>query len=639
MLNIPNSIKNLLNSDRCRKNFRARFPGGELPDITNKDVVQESVRFTESICSQDVLKFGLTEASVIEFETVGVANMYGLMVEAYCEIDVSGLSAAELDDIRAGSWDGELVERAASDIGWPFFRIPYGVFRVESCPRNQEAMAHRKVTAYSLSYARMSKALVSLPTELPFSSIAVDPMAFYAQATEDGLMETSPSSDTAVIVEETLFDLSKTEYSFVAIDGNGKTISYDSWKFNTGTNNIADFVRLNLAWDKAAYAALGESVAAWLDAQGLDLSYDTNGVKIYKGNLEALRDKAPVFFQPVITTTASKLLNDGYYQYYTPILFQPIESDKMMPIMREYISSTTAVSRPDMRPAWAPGSSKPFANLKSSLEYLPAGTVALRMYAEKGSTSSYQDIPLPLVPEVNIFEVRSYKISDPSKRKLQFASTGAAAIPWTMETPTSASAWKLETLPRYSYVDAYDREALLDGYLELNAMFGKVNRAGKLQGLRLSTDEPVAVKPSQYLNFWWDEYDVAPIGSVLYSFEDEEEGAQTLEYNFGAGASMYDMTDNALLKALETPTAEVVQGMLDQNFIPHLLPVAFTPIELSMQGQPYLEDGDYLAVTAADGTVARSFNMRHELSGIQVLEAEVTSVSGQIMDSDVEVYG
>ena len=59
MLNIPDSVKALYKQDGVRKNFRAHFPGGELPDITNDNIVMESVKFTESICSQDVFKFGL----------------------------------------------------------------------------------------------------------------------------------------------------------------------------------------------------------------------------------------------------------------------------------------------------------------------------------------------------------------------------------------------------------------------------------------------------------------------------------------------------------------------------------------------------------------------------------------------------
>ena len=143
MLNIPDSVKALFKQDGVRKNFRAHFPNGELSDLTNENVMQESVKFTESVCSQDVFKFGLTEASVIEFETVGGGNMYGMTIDCSCEIDCSSLSAADKAAIAAGTWDGTW------DGENEVFSVPYGTFRVESCPRDHQAMAHRKVTAYT----------------------------------------------------------------------------------------------------------------------------------------------------------------------------------------------------------------------------------------------------------------------------------------------------------------------------------------------------------------------------------------------------------------------------------------------------------------------------------------------------------
>lgn len=635
MLNIPDKIKELFDRDGVRKNFRARFPGGELPDITNKDVVQESVRFTESICSQDVLKFGLTEASVLEFETVGVANMYGMMVEAYCEIDVSSLSAAELDDIRAGSWDGELVERAASDIGWPFFRIPYGLFRVESCPRNQEAMAHRKVTAYSLSYARMSKALADLPTITVFKELLIDPAALLDQATGNNLLEENmaywgESPRFLYPHEGILYTPQGKAHWLLSSTGDG----YLSGRRAYITPELfgADFVKVNVVFDKIAYEAAGMAVVAELTAAGYDLTRHGGGGRVYKTNEEALRDRYPELFAPVIWFA-------GYYRYTDsetgaahlepaggPLWSQPIENDKLTPTIGFY------------RDIYDPAHPFAFSGTPSKIDLrriAPAivwysSEVKTFRLADK-STVVYETAPVKF-PPVTVNYAIVYAREQASDIRIKIYNTGPAKV-FSLNAPVNLGA------ERYSYVDAYDREALLDGYLELNAMFGKVDRRGKLQGLRLSVDEPVSVGPSQYSEFWWDEYDVEPIGSVLYSFEDDEEGEQELEYKFGSGASVYDMTDNAVLKSLEAPTSEMVQQLLEENFVPHLLPVAFTPIELSMQGQPYLEDGDYLAVTAADGTVARSFNMRHELSGIQVLEAEVTSVSGQIMDSDVEVYG
>lgn len=143
MLTIPDSIKALYQTDGTHKNVRIHFPNGEFPDITNDNVVRESLHFTESLCSQDTFRFGLAEASVLEIETVGVGNMYGMTIEASIEIDGSSLSAADKATIAGGTWDGtwDAVEET--------FSIPLGSFKVDSCPRDHQNMAHRKVTAYT----------------------------------------------------------------------------------------------------------------------------------------------------------------------------------------------------------------------------------------------------------------------------------------------------------------------------------------------------------------------------------------------------------------------------------------------------------------------------------------------------------
>lgn len=85
MLTIPSAVEDALKNG-AQKNFRVHFPNGERADITNDNIVSESVSFTESICSQSELKFGLAEASVLEFETVGVENIRGAEIEASVEV-------------------------------------------------------------------------------------------------------------------------------------------------------------------------------------------------------------------------------------------------------------------------------------------------------------------------------------------------------------------------------------------------------------------------------------------------------------------------------------------------------------------------------------------------------------------------
>lgn len=130
MLNIPGKIKDLFLQSWPEKNFRIHFPNGEWEDITNANLDSESVSLTESVCSEQNLRFGLCEASTLEFETIGVGNIKGCVIEASLEIDLSSLG----DDVVA-------------EYG-QYYSVPYGTFTVNSCKR-QKDMRIRKVMAYS----------------------------------------------------------------------------------------------------------------------------------------------------------------------------------------------------------------------------------------------------------------------------------------------------------------------------------------------------------------------------------------------------------------------------------------------------------------------------------------------------------
>lgn len=625
MLNIPLSVKTLFEQDRVRKNFRARFPNGELPDITNKDVVQESVRFTESICSQDVLKFGLTEASVIEFETVGVANMYGMTIECFCEIDVSGLADYQLESVRKHTGDGELIELSDSDLDYPFYRVPYGVFLVESCPRNQDAMAHRQVTAYSPNFSKLSKNIPLLPQDLPWPVMLIDPLAFYAQATGEGLkeLETQSASDYINSANIYLYDATKKAYCIRLYKDDGYSVFAKGISTNMAEAS-ADFIKADISYDAEAYYAAGKSIANALTAAGYDLTYDTTGKKNYSSNEQALAAVAPYLFAPSLTGGMRAWIGaSGVSDYINAPYSQKIKSGVLHPVINmktrlnnSLVENAAFTPQSTATPGWPNG----------DLVYVTSEAVAFRLFDNNFNQLMESEAAYP---EVTVNEVKLYRLASYSAFSVKVISSGAS----TFNYPTQFNN-KNQTLPLYSYADAYDREALLDGQLELSAMFGKVNRRGELVGLRLSTDNPIGIQPEKYSSLWWDEFDVAPIGSVQFNYMEEDE-QKTSVFVFGSGASVYDLSDNAVINSLEGASLEEIQGLLQQYFIPHLLPVAFTPIELNMQGLPYIEDGDYLSVVAADGTEAFSFNMRHELSGIQLLEAEVTSVSGQIIDSEV----
>lgn len=142
MLVIPEEVKILLKTDSVRKNFRIIFPDGEREDITNKHLIKESVSFTESLCSQNELKFGLCESSVIEFQTFDVGNINGCRIVARIEVDISSLSSS----FRSAY--GEVLP----DLNYPVYVIRYGEFFVNSCERDATNFQQRKVVAYSREY-------------------------------------------------------------------------------------------------------------------------------------------------------------------------------------------------------------------------------------------------------------------------------------------------------------------------------------------------------------------------------------------------------------------------------------------------------------------------------------------------------
>jgi len=138
MINIPEEVKLLFRTDSIKKNIRIHFPNGEREDIVNDNIVEESFSFTESICSQEKLKFGLCEASVVQFECVGIENIKGYEIAVYCEIDISSLSEEFITEYG----------KSSDDVSFPYYQIPYGLFIVDSCQR-QADMRRRKVIGYS----------------------------------------------------------------------------------------------------------------------------------------------------------------------------------------------------------------------------------------------------------------------------------------------------------------------------------------------------------------------------------------------------------------------------------------------------------------------------------------------------------
>ena len=622
MLNVPETVKALFKADGIRKNFRVHFPGGELPDITNENIVQESVKFTESLCSQDVLKFGLTEASVIEFETVGVANMYGMTIECGIEIDLSSLSAAQIADIAAGTWDGTYVAVGDSDIGYAYFRVPYGVFRVESCPRDHQAMTHRQVQAYGYSprslndnpFEAKKRNALNLPNsynpnmyQLFLEIVGYNLPGAMAR---EGYTESSVSKIiyNPTSTAQTTFSKSLTvkDSSNVSHTITSSVQWYNGYTEGSGSANSPRKLKADSLYSAdlhdISYFTILSNIATALENDSLNISLSNSG---YTSWIAMAKD--------LLTGT------DGILHLYPGVAYYPQTQNwgGFTFYQKVDIEQTTAVIYPYVNTFSGTIGQYSVNNIFESF-YIPK-----YFTVHKSPEDGYGDIFDYTIPNESM---ASFKLYTPTgavpNLRLSFPQTASGSV--TVAGTSTAG---------YSYGGNYSTQDIVNGYLEMFARFGRVNRNNVFELKRLSNSSPFAVTPGEYSHLWWDEYDVLPIGSVVYTYIDDQHNETEISYEFGIGESIYDMTGNELIKAMKATNPSTVETLLDDNFIPYLSPINFTPIDMTMKGLPYVEVGDYLAVTTEDGITAYSFNMRQEIDGIQSLTATIESTSGDIIES------
>lgn len=579
MLTIPDPVKDLFKRDRIRKNFRAHFPNGERADITNSNVVQESLHFTESLCSRDVFRFGLAEASVIEFETVGVGNIYGAVMECGIEIDVSSLTAAQISAIQAGTWDGTLVPAADSDRGYAYFRIPLGVFRVDSCPRNHRAMAHRKVTAYSYSYGGGLTKLVSPYTAWRMANSytiynvrAYGSLKRFVDANvgwyRPELLQDNYTR-TALYTATTTSSIVLTREESVA--GGTLQIQLTPTMAQPGTaQNYDGIVAVDIVdFDNTA-------AFTWINSQAESMEFE-------------ISESMMTFLQDWLCLCCKN--STGFVD---PNPHMPFFDD----IPAAYASPTD----------WF-GLNVPLSS-SIKITYTPAGGSAQTATSTFSFTSSFP---------VQLYSLTPVAGDGPCDLPISFAATGQTFSQWGAKY--------------YTYVDALDVSAVALGYIELSGRSYKDDRAGGLKEVTLSPSAPIAVSPSDYPQgeMWWDEYDVSPIGTVSVVYKNGSDGEVTRDLEIGPGRSVYDMSDNEALRVLSSATISQVQAMLGGDFSANAQAAGFTPVDLTMRGWPWMEAGDALAVEAEDGTIVNTYALRIELDGIQDLTARITAQGGEII--------
>ena len=590
MLTIPDAIKTLFKTDGVFKNFRAHFPNGERADITNSNIVRESLKFTESACSESTFRFGGCERSVLEFETVGVENILGAQIQCGIEIDTTSLSAAQLTAIAADPGDGTLVLASSSDIGRGYYRVPLGTFVVASCPRNHEAMTRRQITAYSPNYTKLAPPEWAKRNWWSRGLNYTDGAETLVAA---NLGYYSPAFMAALGYSATPITLDDAATTTISLSGTLKDINGNqvAWSM-TGFMRPYSIFLYNSVFHSLGGISLGtfdaEALLSFIRTELADAKIDYLASNKYVGFVRILNDEN--FIRLVMGDGLPRLeYPDDVYSYARTILSGDVQ-----------VVNASGPS-PTGRILAAP-------RLSLYIPYTVTVTIA----------------------------GHSYTATPGAERPSAWVWLRQGASPFQspmLEIPVAGDQRWLANMKRMSW-RSWDMGNVADivrGWAEINGRMILYGRKG-IRLVQLSQASPVALTPADVESAWWDEYDVEPVGIVRYSYGENHDKTGTTY--IGNGGSVYDMTDNGLL-ALSDGEPNTVRGYIADGVAPALDALAdYTPAEISMPAWPWLEPGDCIQFTASDGETFTTYIMRRTISGVQRLSDSIESTGGSVEDED-----
>jgi len=609
MLNIPEEVKALFSSDTVHKNFHVRFPNGECTDLNNENLISESVSFTESLCSQQYFKFGLAEASQIEFTAVGIPNIRGAYIECAIEIDCTRLGAEWAEDNPVDNTLPFLDPQTCTYEGKLYYRVPYGRFKVDECPRDHGAMWQRQITAYS---DVITKSEVN-PFEERKNAMMVPLVSRYTPnlyrlfcslCNDPSIAKGASWSWNSLTISDRPSAPGSQEYQRLSIypyylngSDEERSLSITVYYSRASISDLSSDRLFSIETSRDYQAEKTELVNA-IKIADIDWSktLSANGVSTEEA-----------FYDKVLKNTCAPYFS---YSYMLNGTTESLGEDVTVSIYESNTLLYPTVQTP-VKPVWTGAE-----EINPQYIIFPR-TVSLYIDGGGGIFSR----------SLNTEAFRySYNETD-------FLSMIKLNINSTLKSKKVISLFGDKKVTCYSFSNAISLFDIMIGFLELSGLFLKPGRSGSLSFFQMS-ENPTAipVPTSDWAEFWWDETPIDAIGQVKVIYTDTENNEQQQQtFTIGDGNSIYTIENNEVLKSAELDET-TMQSILSTYFEPNASVINFTPVELEMRGLPYLESGDYIELTAEDGETVETYILSQTINGIQHLTASVTSTNGALLE-------
>lgn len=607
MLTLTDEQIQVIKNGYKRVQVTVSFPFENIPDITNEQIVYESLSFNESVCSSDVFRFGNAEASTVSFETVGVGNILGKVIDV--KLTYEYILPEDPTNIRT-------------------FDLPYGRFTVTSCPRNHENMAHRQVQA-------VSRTSDTNETLLP-------------RVEKDKLRACLITQGTPKMYEPNVWYLMDSIF--------GRSCEYTDSEYCTLTNYATTetitrpYVIGYSEFNGNTYEFRFEVVATMAVSELFDMS----GTSSRMDALYSMTGWYDTYFEDCVDNAIQSRdwvsLNDDVIQELKNLAGFWIHFGDEQGYKAEDLTAFHYVGCVEMNDF--------YPNFIQAGSFMYPLSIELKFYRESLLLRDYGTI--------NPYTMLTVTQHVATNERFPIY----LSINHTLETEGFNGYNKYK---EYRFYNAYDVSELATGFAEVMGGFYRTNRDGTGSIINLDNSNPYPLTASDVEGTaWWDEYVISDIGNVTYTYTDgkgDHEDTLVLE----EGESIYDMTDNYFLKEMKTKykrvssiakmtnpkmyyiyngqlyvfnfvtnvfepvceyegTMTLAKHILTTYFVPHTSAIHFTPIDMDIRGLPFLQCGDAITFTAADGTVINSYILNHMFTGIQHITENIDTVQGEVIE-------
>lgn len=663
MLDISTRAKELAMQGSTRKNLRIHFPNGEREDITNENLVSESMSFTESVLSDDNFHFGTAEASVLDFQTIGVGNIDGCKIEASIEmletLQEEVITQEDLDAYDKNELRIELTTkliRQSSDIKisikapsmFDTFNLDIFVYdkRLNVVVEKRNLLMIGSINNYSVDTSMIKGdkivKLIIGNIYCVFRNITLSqeefayPIPLGRFTVESSKRQRNPLvRNVTAYGKEFLFDkLSSAEMQ------KRKEIAYRNATREYYDYDVFSYIASNFFYgDELTKRTLVERVSdSGLTRAPIELN-----------NLYSVKFTVKTARFPIDTEEKYKSLYYSDNRILQDSVYKNLKSD-----MKNKINSWLV----ELGITNFYGVDSAIKEIIGSI--FPSAYIGILTNGMRWDDDSKYMYIYPFF-ENERYDKENIYIAIPFEATLGLYETGNTTpieeIDFVLNpnpelyVVDTSEFYKITNVEKNDFVNNYaNPRSITESYIELMGKFGRMNRKGLFEFL--SVDKPNELYPSEdlypsetlypagiekitrsmYTSILYDDNYTKPFSKIICNFtetvDDKEEKRyyehiiREVDEEEEQNYKVYDLSNNYLISNGSWTIAEVAEFM--ERMAPNIDEIRYLPCDIELFGLPYIEAGDYIEVITQDGSF-KTIVLNRNLSGIQRLTDNFTS--------------